>query len=83
MEETLARILATAAERKLPFLLIGGNAVILPGYPRNTIDIDFLVPAARRSQWLDAMHALAIDSTTARPSLRNSRPVPPACTRSI
>lgn len=58
MEETLKRILALAEERGLPFLLIGGNAVILLGFARNTIDIDLLVPAARRSAWLDAMRNL-------------------------
>ena len=42
----------------MPCLLIGGNAVILLGFPRNTIDIDLLVPAASRSGWLDLMRDL-------------------------
>jgi len=42
----------------LPSLLIGGNAVILLGFARNTIDVDLLVPVARRSAWLDLMREL-------------------------
>jgi hypothetical protein len=38
--------------------LIGGNAVILLGFPRTTIDIDFLVPETNRSGWLDLMREL-------------------------
>jgi len=47
-----------AALKNLPCLLIGGNAVILFGFARNTIDIDLLVPMARRSAWLDLMREL-------------------------
>jgi hypothetical protein len=58
MQETLQKILQTAARKKLPSLLIGGNAVTLLGFPRMTLDVDLLVPAAKRSQWLDLMRDL-------------------------
>jgi hypothetical protein len=58
MKNTLRALLSAASRRDLPFLLIGGNAVILLGFPRMTIDIDLLVPAEKRPQWLDLMREL-------------------------
>jgi len=55
MQPTLLRLIEAADSRGLPFLLIGGHAVILTGFPRNTIDIDLLVQASKRSVWLDLM----------------------------
>ncbi len=49
-----------AEERRLPFLLVGGNAVILLGFPRTTIDIDLLVPEGSRSAWLDLMRDMGM-----------------------
>jgi hypothetical protein len=58
MKNTLRALLSAAGQRDMPFLLIGGNAVILLGFPRMTIDIDLLVPAATRPRWLDLMREL-------------------------
>lgn len=58
MKNTLRVLLSAAGGKDLPFLLIGGNAVVLLGFPRMTIDIDLLVPAEKRSQWLDLMREL-------------------------
>jgi hypothetical protein len=44
----------------LPFLIIGGNALILLGYIRNTIDIDLLVEGEKRSEWVDLMRELGL-----------------------
>ena len=53
MQETLRRIIEAAEARNLPFLLIGGNAMILIGYIRNTVDIDLLVESEKRSNgWI-------------------------------
>ena len=38
----IATLAGRAAEAGLPFLLIGGNAVIAYGYARQTADWDFL-----------------------------------------
>ena len=58
MEKEVTAILRLAAERRLPSLLIGANAIVLLGYIRNTIDLDLLVPEQSRSQWLDLLGAL-------------------------
>jgi len=58
MQQTLQRILDASAARGLRCLLIGGNALILLGYIRSTIDIDLLVEADRRAAWLDLMSEL-------------------------
>jgi hypothetical protein len=58
MKSTLSAVLSAASQRELPCLLIGGNAVILLGFSRMTIDIDLLVPAEKKSQWLDLMREL-------------------------
>ena len=60
MQETLRRIIEAAHAGRLPFLVIGGNAVILLGYIRNTVDIDLLVESEKRSRWLDLMRKLGL-----------------------
>jgi hypothetical protein len=40
-----------AKETGLPFLVIGGLAVIAHGYPRDTVDLDYLVRARDREAW--------------------------------
>jgi hypothetical protein len=44
MEKAITALLRSASERGLDSLLIGGNAVILLGYIRNTVDLDLLLP---------------------------------------
>jgi hypothetical protein len=58
MEKDIVNILRHAAARSLPSLLIGGNALILLGYLRNTVDLDLLVPEETRSRWLDLLQEL-------------------------
>ncbi len=45
-------ITACATKAKLPFLIIGGHAVIAHGYARTTVDLDFLISKADRGAWL-------------------------------
>lgn len=40
-----------ADDPSLPFLVIGGHAVIAHGYPRLTHDLDFLVRKSQRDLW--------------------------------
>lgn len=47
-----------ARERGLPFLLIGGHAVIAHGYPRNTFDLDLVVPRPALGEWRGLVLAL-------------------------
>jgi Nucleotidyl transferase of unknown function (DUF2204) len=58
LEEEVRTILRVAAQRGLPSLLIGANAIVLLGYIRNTIDLDLIVPEESRSQWLDLLREL-------------------------
>jgi hypothetical protein len=58
MEKAVTTLLRHASERGLKCLLIGGNAVILLGYIRNTVDLDLLLPEGERSRWLDLMREL-------------------------
>jgi len=58
MEKAVTALLRHASERGLKCLLIGGNALILLGYVRNTVDLDLLLPEAARSRWLDLMREL-------------------------
>lgn len=58
MEEAVATILRSSAERGLPRILIGGNAVIMLGYLRTTADLDLMVPASTRSRWLELLRDL-------------------------
>lgn len=58
MEKDIVALLRAAAQRQLPSLLIGGNAVIMLGYIRNTVDFDLLVPEQARSRWLDLLREL-------------------------
>lgn len=42
----------------LPFMVVGGNAVIAHGYARFTYDLDFLVRRVDAEAWCDAMRSL-------------------------
>ena len=53
----LAAIVARAAEGNLPFILAGGHAVIAHGCPRNTFDIDLIIPRNQRDKWKDLAQA--------------------------
>jgi predicted nucleotidyltransferase len=44
--------------RNLQFLVIGGLAINLYGYSRDTADLDFLICSNQRSQWLDLFSRL-------------------------
>jgi hypothetical protein len=46
-----ATIAEQAALKALPFLIIGGNAVIAYGYPRMTRDLDLMVRDSHRRAW--------------------------------
>ena len=47
----VAMLAQNAALKGLPFLIIGGNAVIAYGYPRMTSDVDLLVRDTDRRAW--------------------------------
>ena len=47
----IAKISRDAAERKMPFLLIGGYAVMAHGFVRTTGDVDLLVKKSQAAGW--------------------------------
>ncbi len=47
-----------ASSRKLPYLVIGGYAVIAHGYPRLTFDFDLAVERTKEAAWLECAAAL-------------------------
>ena len=49
---------AETRRRNLQFLVIGGLAVNLYGYSRDTADLDLLICADQREQWLDLFSRL-------------------------
>jgi hypothetical protein len=44
--EELTQLIAALNERDVPYALVGGLAMAVWGFPRATVDIDLLVPAA-------------------------------------
>lgn len=54
----LKAIAGRAAEKHLPFLLAGGHAVIVHGYPRNTFDLDLIVCRRDDAAWREVAASL-------------------------
>ncbi len=73
------RIVATIAEKAalagLPFLIIGGNAVIAYGYPRQTVDVDFLVRDSDRKKWDELILALGYRAHQIHPVFHMYNPI--------
>jgi len=55
---TLATIAIRAAEKKLPFLVVGGHAVVAHGFPRSTFDIDLVVARDDQDRWKAVLQEL-------------------------
>ncbi len=56
--QIVSAISKLADTSNLPFLVIGGHAVIAYGYPRQTADVDFLVIDQNRHAWDSLVLAL-------------------------
>jgi len=48
-------------ETKMPFLVIGGVAIVAHGYQRDTLDLDYLTRQSDRAAWRDALKQLDYD----------------------
>lgn len=53
-------ITAKAAETKLPFLVIGGYAVMAHGFVRSTEDLDLLVRGSQRARWRELFEGMGM-----------------------
>lgn len=51
--ESIIQIVQKAEEQKLPYLLVGGHAVILYGVTRFTRDFDLLIPDTHEESWIE------------------------------
>ena len=67
-EGLLATIAAQALERKLPFLLAGGHAVISHGVQRNTFDVDLIIAREKRAAWHDLFKGLGYEIFSESPN---------------
>src|SRR5438552_11905970 len=56
----LQTIAQKAEEAGLPFLVIGGYAVMAHGFVRSTDDLDILVQASRRQRWREFLESLGM-----------------------
>ena len=54
----LGRIAEAAARRGLPFLVVGGYAVMAHGFSRTTLDLDLLIARANRDGWIQLLESL-------------------------
>lgn len=55
MDEAALDVIQLAGEENLPFLLIGGHAVIALGIERTTLDVDLLISAEDLPKWKDLL----------------------------
>jgi hypothetical protein len=51
IQESLTQIISDAENAKLPYLLVGGHAIILYGITRFTRDFDLLIPETHAEGW--------------------------------
>jgi hypothetical protein len=61
--KTIDIIAACAKNPELPFLIIGGFAVVAHGYPRETVDLDYLVLQPHRDAWQRVFRGLGYQPT--------------------
>jgi len=65
-----------AVKNDLPFLLIGGYAVLAHGFARTTGDIDFLVRTSQRTEWQQLLESLKFTVKFSGPTFLQFDPPP-------
>ena len=65
-----------ASEAGLPFLVIGGYAVMAHGFVRATDDLDLLVQSSRRDQWRQLLAGLGMKVYREAPAFMQFDPPP-------
>jgi predicted nucleotidyltransferase len=74
---SLIRVISQkAAEQKLPFLLIGGYAVMAHGFARSTYDLDFLIRKSQTNDWRRLLENLGFKVHFASPTFLQFDPPP-------
>ena len=64
-------------DQKLPFLVIGGHAVIASGYRRTTDDLDIVVTKEHRQTWREIMEGIGYRLFSDQPTFAQFRPPQP------
>jgi Nucleotidyl transferase AbiEii toxin, Type IV TA system len=72
----IANISRVAAKNNLPFLLIGGYAVLAHGFMRTTGDIDFLVRKSQAAEWQKLLEGLKFAVKFSGPTFLQFDPPP-------
>jgi Nucleotidyl transferase of unknown function (DUF2204) len=72
----IASISSEAARKNLPFLLIGGYAVLAHGFVRTTGDIDFLVRKSQAAGWQKLLEGLKFAVKFSGPTFLQFNPPP-------
>src|ERR1051325_5946204 len=72
----LRTISVKAGEAGLPFLVIGGYAVIAHGFVRATEDLDLLVQAGRRPAWQQLLESMGMTVCRDAPTFLQFDPAP-------
>jgi predicted nucleotidyltransferase len=72
----VAQLSREAAKHGLPFLLIGGYAVLAHGFVRTTGDIDFLVRKSQSAEWQKLMERLKFTVKISGPTFLQFAPPP-------
>lgn len=65
-----------AAQMELPFLIVGGHAVIRHGYDRVTFDLDLAVRRSEREAWLGLMKEIGYEFLDAGSAFLQFNPPP-------
>jgi hypothetical protein len=65
-----------AGEAGLPFLVIGGYAVMAHGFVRSTDDLDLMVESGRRDQWRRFLEGMGMEVYREAPVFLQFNPPP-------
>jgi len=47
--QTAVKALETFTQCEMPYVIVGGAALVLHGIPRSTLDVDIVIPAERET----------------------------------
>lgn len=73
----LALITREANSRGLPFLLVGGHAVVVHGYGRSTFDLDLGIRRSDRTAWIELAKTLGYSLHNDGPAFAQLNPSSP------
>jgi predicted nucleotidyltransferase len=72
----IGKISRKASERNLPFIIIGGHAVMAHGFVRTTSDWDLLICETQAAEWRAAMQSLGFELLFSGSTFLQFHPLP-------